>query len=646
VLYFQVQFLSSGQEIPDAIVFRKLLAVRRDKVLAALRWLCQNNRVYQTHCDISNANADCYAQNDVPRAVYRNISVVNQRPVRDQQSSYAQPDDCADDETVVESNADGDVDCPLEMRGLADTNARAVLDEDIERKATQNSGLNSVLYVPAGRPVSDYNNANLYYGTFADLYPYASGGPDDPRRPTKLSLAAYAQHWMYAADDALRTDRLYPYFLFNVLQRHRAQSSAFTSLRLHRFDRFSNILDSLHPDKLKIAVQELHQAQKSGQFGRLNDISDTALRSEVMRIFREIRAIGGRLPLNESAKLVARKEILALTLRYGPADFFMTVNPNDENSALLLHFAGETIALDLEDPDKPLDAPSAAQRRAILGRDPFAAALFSHTLMRAVNFALLGVDHQEGEEVGLFGKVEAVHWNSEEQNRGSLHWHGLIWLSNKPDPRVFSAWLSSPEFQARLFAYLDSVVMQQPPALSTRGMLRNPQANSVDPEEYHCPLKKVYLDDHPSLQRPTNPAAFASDEQWCEHVAATLDQLIPLVQTHSRLHTHTCKKPAMLRAKLIDEKEAEKQALALAKDPNNVQECPTCRFHFPRTLHEATHIDKDGDVMIERRHHWTNSFSPLLTYCLRCNVDVRTLWGNSGDALAAMFYITNYVSKV
>src|SRR6185312_16757796 len=107
-------------------------------------------------------------------------------------------------------------------------------------------------------------------------------------------------------------------------------------------------------------------------------------------------------------------------------------------------------------------------------------------------------------------KVAAVHWNSEEQRRGSLHWHGLVWLADKPDPRDFALLLNSPEFQQRMFAFLDSVSYQRPPAMCVQGPFANPLAASVDPESYHAPLKKSRPENHPSLTRPSDPASFDS----------------------------------------------------------------------------------------------------------------------------------------
>src|SRR6185312_3699833 len=111
-----------------------------------------------------------------------------------------------------------------------------------------------------------------------------------------------------------------------------------------------------------------------------------------------------------------------------------------------------------------------------------------------------------------------------------------------------------------------------------------------NPEDYQYPLKKPRWDDHPSLTRPSDPASFDNDEQWYQHVAADLNRLIPVVQTHARAHTITCRKPALIRPKLVDDDEAQKQCEALGVPP-----CK-CRFHFPRVLQSNTGFDEDGDL--------------------------------------------------
>ena len=80
---------------------------------------------------------------------------------------------------------------------------------------------------------------------------------------------------------------------------------------------------------------------------------------------------------------------------------------------------------------RPINLMSAKQRAKLLAHS-FAAVQFSHAIMRAFIQALLGVSLQHS-SLGVLGDVLAYHFNDEEQGRGSLHYHGLVWLKHKPD---------------------------------------------------------------------------------------------------------------------------------------------------------------------------------------------------------------------
>src|SRR5690348_7190 len=106
------------------------------------------------------------------------------------------------------------------------------------------------------------------------------------------------------------------------------------------------------------------------------------------------------------------------------ADLYMTINPNDAHSPIVCKFAGEKISISLKDPEKPTEKILGRKRHLLLAQDPYAAVLYSHCLMQAFLSALLGYGNENGKP-GLLGHVAAYHFNPEEQNRGSLHYHGL-----------------------------------------------------------------------------------------------------------------------------------------------------------------------------------------------------------------------------
>jgi hypothetical protein len=56
-------------------------------------------------------------------------------------------------------------------------------------------------------------------------------------------------------------------------------------------------------------------------------------------------------------------------------------------------------------------------------------------------------------------------------------------------------------------------------------------------------------------------------------------------------------------------------------------------------------VDPDtGSISLKKLEPWINTFSPLLTYLMRCNTDVSCIW--SGTAVkAVLVYITDYITK-
>lgn len=70
-----------------------------------------------------------------------------------------------------------------------------------------------------------------------------------------------------------------------------------------------------------------------------------------------------------------------------------------------------------------------------------------------------------------------------------------------------------------------------------------------------------------------------------------------------------------------------------------------CRAHFPRKLYDMTEVDVEtGALNVRKQEAWINTFTPELTYVMRCNTDVTSL--SSGTAIkAVVLYISNYITK-
>ena len=70
-----------------------------------------------------------------------------------------------------------------------------------------------------------------------------------------------------------------------------------------------------------------------------------------------------------------------------------------------------------------------------------------------------------------------------------------------------------------------------------------------------------------------------------------------------------------------------------------------CKARFPRDTHESTGVDPEtGALIMKKGEAWMNTFTPELSYILRCNHDVTSLM--SGTAIKSVIaYVADYITK-
>jgi hypothetical protein len=69
-----------------------------------------------------------------------------------------------------------------------------------------------------------------------------------------------------------------------------------------------------------------------------------------------------------------------------------------------------------------------------------------------------------------------------------------------------------------------------------------------------------------------------------------------------------------------------------------------CKAWFPQPTFLETAIDACGTVCMKKLEPWLNTFSPLVTYVLRCNTDITSL--SSGIAIkGVVLYVSDYITK-
>jgi hypothetical protein len=127
----------------------------------------------------------------------------------------------------------------------------------------------------------------------------------------------------------------------------------------------------------------------------------------------------------------------------------MTINPADIHSRVALYFAG--VDLDL-DKILPETIPSTYERAQIIAAHPVATAHFFNQLISSILKCMV--------EKGLLGPIKAYFGTVENQGRGSLHLHILIWLDHDLTPSQLKESVQNEEFRNGLLNYLEDIIKQ------------------------------------------------------------------------------------------------------------------------------------------------------------------------------------------
>jgi hypothetical protein len=422
--------------------------------------------------------------------VYQAITVTKEAAkAKADTSSYAKPDNADSDSDTEEANPNierkrNTSNIPLSASAFIDTKqvrqSRTAIRRDILRKLGQTSKLQATAVPVMNAALKDYR-AEFWSAVFPDLFPFGTGvlPVKTNKRKAKLSKEEYASHLMSLADPRFRQHTVFPFVLFDALQRQRVFESAQISFNAKQLDDFYDCLQFLTPQAMQQIAHDLETAERNDGYASFASVKDADQREVLQRVFNTQRVLSKQLPLTDNARLGQRFEINALQIKYGQPDLFVTVNPGDFNAPLCLSYCGLDLRPALN--GKTWDQlPSVKVRRLLAVQNPVACAQYSHALMEAFLSALVGFGSSDDSQLGIFGeKVVSYHFNSEEQARGTLHWHGFLWFKHRPSASDFRAALQTDSFKKRLLDWLTVTVKRTEPQLLDILKVKDRQGDSV-----------------------------------------------------------------------------------------------------------------------------------------------------------------------
>ncbi|KAJ5654961.1 hypothetical protein N7490_001964 [Penicillium lividum] len=574
------------------------LLVRRQRVLTALQYLTRHNHVYHDVA-INRQMIDTWDDDFIPADLEENIIPVDLSDGLEREG-YAVHLDAGNHENDFQAAQDAGretgINAPL-MTGSVCTDIngerqspdkrllKALLDMVSNPLASsiQNTAIRGQQQIPSlsyrirgQATLADHWHDPAYFtGAFPTLYPLGIGGHLD-ERSFDVSLSSFAEWALKHHSRRFARHRTFMYLIYDVLLIRKSSLANKLVLQRRHWSKTTDDISSLTEDRLRSALQDLeihHEIKDPG----------------ISRLLHVMKAIAMWVPGSFAQKLRMRSEIRGLVVRFGMPAFWITINPSDLRSPLVIILAG------VEYSDDILSASNSAIRGATATSNPVAVASFFHSVCTAV---LDGLFASGRDRTGILGDVSNHYGVVETNGRGMLHLHAMVWLKgNLSFANLRSRVLADAGFATRVLHYLESVIIQSVD-----------ESTLVDPEVNLAPIS-------PSASDPE------SDHDFHIRLADDSNLVARSKQLHSKRHFATC-----FKNRPADRSKS------------------TCRFGMPREIVPSSKIDDLGVIHLARNHPWINPWNPAIASCLRSNHDISWI-PTVSKSLALVYYITNYATK-
>ena len=394
---------------------------------------------------------------------------------------------------------------------------------------------------------------------------------------------------------------------FNHEQIKSATTGGYLLTNRKNFNNIANHLSQLNIDVLDNLAKRMSKGEKV--------IPQTDNEKSCFQILQDLECVSGRVNGSISSKKKMRNEIWSLTSYLGPPTWFITFSPADAKHPISLYLAGTEERFN---PDIKINKNDALH---LIAQNPVASARFFHFMVQIFLKHILGIND---DNQGLYGETNAYYGTVEQQGRLTLHLHLLLWIKNALTIQEIRDKLmteNSP-FQKALIEYLESVCSGD--FLDT---------NSKELQNTLTEYRSQKLYRNPSNSLPVScPIACHSRCQSCFNCKSNnLWWKSYKDVTNDLLH----------RENIHKHQKANKKT----GQGGCLNDSGECKARMPQEIISKSTINHNiGTIELKKNEPWLNTFTPVITYLLRCNTDVTCLL--SGDTVSAVIsYVTDYVTK-
>ena len=266
-------------------------------------------------------------------------------------------------------------------------------------------------------------------------------------------------------------------------------------------------------------------------------------------------------------------------------------------------------------------------------QNPVAGARFFHFMVQSFLEDVLDVNRSD--KMGYYGSTSGYYGTVEQQERLTLHLHMLLWILGNLNPEVVREKIlgENSVWHQKLIDWLErchtgdfmtgthAEVTERIEKVRKAAEYVDPTMTLPVPPPGPC---KTHVDE----VADSCPSCTTSSE-WIQKYRDTVDDLL------LRSNMHSCN-----RGTKKDGTRKKKKMYAGCMD----NKWGKCKARFPRATFVKSVIDETGAVILRKVEPWINTFTPVVTYLLRCNTDVTSL--SSGTAIKSVtMYVSDYITK-
>jgi hypothetical protein len=307
----------------------------------------------------------------------------------------------------------------------------------------------------------------LLEDTFPLLFPYGRGGPGEGRKRRKhMSRLACIKRLLCVSTRQFQT-KLFVAHAFDMEAQQRAVKVATLTLPPDAYSKFSKVT----PEELKTAIKLLADRESARASGNLMPSIQSHLPTSGEKAAYQLLSCSimacNAIWNTEAERLEYRKTMYAAIEMMGLPHLFVTFAPYDVAQPIIVHLVSKESRKEGDDftkatPKELCGMCARDKRYAAVAGNPVAVYMWYKKLQDLFYTDVLGIDLNTGRcrrSGGLFGRVKMFEGCTEDQERGSLHEHVLLWLlGGAPTIQKLNHLLQTKEWKDKLIQLRDRII--------------------------------------------------------------------------------------------------------------------------------------------------------------------------------------------